>query len=107
MVWANYSRVLYNIDICAYIAYNVGMSKIQYTIRSVPPQLDQVLKKRAKQTGKSFNQTVIETLNMQAFGTAKPKEEDNLDWLFGKGKLDEGFYDAMKDMSRIDDELWR
>lgn len=84
------------------------MNKIQYTIRSVPPQLDRVLKKRAKQSGKSFNQTVIETLSQQTFGKPSvPKDEDNLDWLFGKGKLDKGFYEAMEDFSKIDKELWR
>ena len=94
--------------ICAYIVYNVGMSKIQYTIRSVPLQLDQVLKKRAKQSGKSFNQTVIETLSQETFGSPNPpKTADSFDWLFGAGKLDEAFYEAIAEMSKPDPELWQ
>ena len=84
------------------------MSKIQYTIRSVPPQLDQVLKKRAKQSGKSFNQTVIESLNQQTFGSSNPPQKINIfDELFGAKTLDKGFYEAIEAQSQIDDELWR
>jgi len=84
------------------------MKGIQYTIRRVPLQLDQVLRKRAKQSGKSFNQTVIEALNLEAFGKSQPpKTEDNFDWLYGAATLDKAFYEAIADQSKIDEELWR
>ena len=91
----------------AYIAYTVGMSKIQYTLRGVPPQLDRVLKKRAKQSGKSFNKMVIETLNLQAFGSSKVPEANVFNELFGANTLDKDFDDAIKDQSRIDEKLWQ
>lgn len=86
------------------------MSTIQYTIRNIPPATDRVLRKRAKQTGKSFNKTVVEALNRQLFGTADvPPEEDNFDWLFGAGKdtLGPEFDEAMKEFKKIDKKLWR
>ena len=85
------------------------MNKIQYTIRNVPPAVDKVIKKRSKQSGKSFNQTVVELLSMQTFGTTKPPEDDNFDWLFGAGKdsLGPEFDEAIKDLSKPDPKLWK
>jgi plasmid stability protein len=34
----------------------------QYTIRNIPPQVDRVLRQRAKESGKSFNQVALEAL---------------------------------------------
>lgn len=83
------------------------MSKIQYTIRNIPPVVDQVIHKRAKQSGKSFNQTVVDLLTLQTFGTTEPPKDQNFDFLFGKGTLDAAFDEAIADMSRIDGELWQ
>jgi len=83
------------------------MSKIQYTIRNIPPAVDQVIHKRAKQSGKSFNQTVVELLTLQTFGTEKPPIDNNFDFLFGKGTLDESFDEAIKELSRPDPALWQ
>ncbi len=83
------------------------MSKIQYTIRSIPPAVDRVIKKRSKQTGKSFNQTVIDLLTLQTLGTTKPLVDDNFDWLFGANTLDESFDEAINDLSQIDKKLWQ
>jgi hypothetical protein len=83
------------------------MNKIQYTIRNIPPAVDRVIKKRSKQSGKSFNQTVIDLLSLQTFGTTKPVVDDGFDWLFGAMSLDDGFDQAIKDQSTIDPELWK
>ncbi len=83
------------------------MSSIQYTIRNIPPVVDQVIRKRSKQTGKSFNQTVVDMLSLQSLGTTKPKENNEFDWLFGSMKLDDKFDEAIKDLSQIDKELWQ
>ena len=83
------------------------MSKIQYTIRNIPPAVDQVIRKRSAQSGKSFNQTVVDLLTLQTFGTVKPPNNNNFDFLFGKGKLDAAFDDAIADQSRIDEKLWQ
>lgn len=83
------------------------MTKIQYTIRNIPPAVDKVIKKRSKQTGKSFNQTVVDLLSLQTFGTTKVPTDDNFDWLFGANTLDDSFDEAIKDLSQIDEKLWR
>ncbi len=84
------------------------MSKIQYTIRNIPAPVDQALRKRAKQTGKSFNQTVIEALNMQLFNRTDIDNDLGIESLFGKGAkfLDEEFDKAMAEQEEIDMEWW-
>jgi len=83
------------------------MTKIQYTIRNIPPAVDRVIRKRSKQSGKSFNQTVVELLSMQTFGTVQPPSENDFDWLFGADTLDDSFDEAIKDLSQIDEKLWQ
>ncbi len=83
------------------------MNKIQYTIRNIPVPVDQVIRKRAAQSGKSFNSTVLEMLTLQTFGTLKPKTDDNFEWLFNKNTLDGSFDEAQKGISQIDKSLWQ
>lgn len=95
------------IDKDAYIAYNVCMTKIQYTIRNIPPAVDRVIRKRSQQTGKSFNQTVVDILSLQTFGTTTPKAEADFDWLYNQKTLDETFDETIKDLAQIDKKLWQ
>jgi hypothetical protein len=83
------------------------MSNIQYTIRNIPKPVDQVIRKRSKQSGQSFNQTVVDLLSMQTFGTTKVSNDDNFDWLYNKNTLDDSFDDAIKDISKVDKKLWQ
>ena len=50
--------------ISAYTAYTRCM---QYTIRKLPARLDKLIRKRAKEEGKSLNTVAVEAL-MEAFG---------------------------------------
>lgn len=83
------------------------MSNIQYTIRNIPVPVDKVIRKRSKQSGKSFNQTVVDLLSLQTFGTTEISEDTNFDWLFNKNTLDNNFDKAIKDLSQIDENLWK
>lgn len=83
------------------------MSRIQYTIRNIPPSVDKVIRKRSKQSGTSFNQTVLDLLALQTFGTTKIPSDNNFDWLFNKNTLDEAFDDAIDSMSQVDEKLWQ
>ena len=47
----------------------------QYTIRNVPRDVDRVLRRRAKQLGKSFNQVALEALVAGAGLELKPKRD--------------------------------
>ncbi len=82
------------------------MHSLQYTIRNIPPAVDQVIRKRAKQTGASFNQTVVDLLTLQALGTTTPKTEESFDWLFDQAKSDPGFDQAILELSQVDKDLW-
>jgi plasmid stability protein len=47
----------------------------QYTIRNIPSNIDQSLKRRAKADGKSFNQVALEALAIGAGQNLKPKRD--------------------------------
>jgi len=47
----------------------------QYTIRNIPERVDRVLKKIAKESGKSFNQVALEALASGAGESMKPKRD--------------------------------
>ena len=81
------------------------MSNLRYTIRNVPLQVDSVIRRRSKQTGKSLNQTVIELLSLQTLGTTKIVKDDSFNFLFNKNTLDESFDKTIKDISKIDKKL--
>ena len=95
------------LDSYTYIAYNVYMSNIQYTIRNIPVPVDKVIRKRSKQSGRSFNRTVVDLLSLQTFGTTEITKDDNFDFLYNKNTLDESFDKAKKDISKVDKKLWR
>jgi len=95
------------LDSYTYIAYNVYMSNIQYTIRNIPVPVDKVIRKRSKQSGRSFNQTVVDLLSLQTFGTTEITKDDNFDFLYNKNTLDDSFDEAIKDISKVDKKLWQ
>ena len=78
----------------------------QYTIRDVPERVDRVLRRRARETGKSFNRVLVEALTD---GAGEGGVHDDLDFMIGS--LSEGEARALeRDISaqrRIDRELWR
>ena len=65
------------------------------------------MRKRSKQTGRSFNQTVVDMLSLQTLGTTEIVNDDNFDWLYNKNTLDDSFDQAIKDISIVDKELGR
>jgi plasmid stability protein len=73
----------------------------QYTIRNVPARVTAVLKKRARLSGRSFNQVVVDAL------IAATESGGRVDWLFGAHDLDDVFDDAIKQQSDVDPALWQ
>ena len=53
----------------------MSMNTKQYTIRSIPDQVDRALRRRAKESGKSFNQVALEALASGAGESLKPKRD--------------------------------
>lgn len=80
---------------------------MQYTIRSVPSDIDQALRQRALQENKSLNTVVVEALARGLELEAKPKVHTDLDELVGSWQEDPTFDQVMEDFGRIDEELWQ
>lgn len=94
------------LDNSAYSVYTVGMKTLQYTIRNIPEPFDQALRKRARLSGKSFNQTVLDVLAVGITGSHADSLPSNFEWLFNSGGLDKEFDQAITDLSKPDKSLW-
>lgn len=60
----------------------------QYTIRNIPEPVDRYLRRRARQSGKSLNQIIIDELSERAGVSKVGKPQnllDSLDWFIGGG----------------------
>jgi len=80
---------------------------MQYTIRKLPARLDKLIRKRAKEEGKSLNAVAVEAL-MEAFGLRGSVEAHrDLGGLAGSWVEDAAVDEALAAQRRIDDEMWR
>jgi hypothetical protein len=80
---------------------------MQYTIRGIPPAVDQALRKRAQTSGKSLNEAAIEAL-AEGVGVAdSPRKRRDLSDIVGTWLPDPQLEEALADQRRIDEELWR
>ena len=79
----------------------------QYTIRAVPPEVDQALRRRAHETGRSLNRVAVEALAAGAGGAAR--NYDDLDFMIGTMSKAEGarLEREIAAQRRIDPGLWR
>ena len=73
----------------------------QYTIRSVPEEIDRAVRYRAKREAKSINAVVVEVLTRGLDLDAKPAEYTDLDHLIGTWQEDPDFDLAVADFERI------
>ena len=80
---------------------------MQYTIRKLPARLDEAIRKRAKEEGKSLNTVAVEAL-MEAFGLrgSVPSHRD-VGSLAGSWVEDPAVDEALREQRGIDDEMWR
>ncbi len=90
-------------------AYTVGMKskrQEQYTIRNIPGSLDKALRRQSKETGKSLNDVLLQTLRR---GTGLDMESvayNDLDFLIGTWEEDATVNDALHAQRQIDTTLW-
>ena len=90
--------------LCVGSAYTRCM---QYTIRKLPARLDKLIRKRAKEEGKSLNTVVVEAL-MQAFGLrGSAQAYRDVSALAGTWVEDAAVNEALEGQRCIDDEMWR
>ena len=78
------------------------MSTTQYTIRSIPHQLDSFLRRQASLQGKSLNQTVLDYIEQATKLDMQDDISDNFDWLIGADTLDDESLKAIADLKRTD-----
>ena len=77
---------------------------MQYTIRGVPPAVDAALRKRARVSGRSLNDVVIEAL---AEGAGISLQRRNLDDIAGTWIEDKAFDEAIAAQDQIDWDVWK
>lgn len=84
-----------------------GTMSRQYTIRSVPAEVDQALRRRAQREAKSLNAVAVEALARGLELAATTTVYTDLDGLIGSWQEDPAFDRAMVDFERIDEESWK
>jgi hypothetical protein len=80
---------------------------MQYTLRNVPPLLDEALRKRARDQGKSLNEVALEALQSGVGLTGEPVKRRDLGDISGSWIDDPEIDEALADQRRIDPDLWR
>lgn len=82
------------------------MKTKQYTIRNIPEPVDRYLRKRAKLSGQSLNQVVINELSEKA-GVGKQSLVESLDWFIGSGSIDKATLEALEEDDKLQKDLTR
>jgi hypothetical protein len=80
---------------------------MQYTIRGIPPALDEAVRERAKAEGKSLNEVAVAALaDGLGLGDGDVVRRDLSD-VVGTWKRDAAAEAALAAQDRVDEELWR
>ena len=79
---------------------------MQYTIRRIPRAVDDAIRERARATGKSLNEAVVDVLADGAGVKGAPRKRRDLSDVAGTWKADKAFETALVEQDRVDDSLW-
>jgi len=79
----------------------------QYTIRGVPKRVSARLRERAHQEGKSLNAVALEALTLGAGLSEEEVRFTDLDDLVGTWVSDPSFDQAIAEMDKVDEDLWK
>lgn len=82
-------------------------NNIQYTIRAIPEDVDEALRKNSVREGCSLNNYVIDTLRKGAGLSDSPHVFHDLDFLSSTWVKDEVCERALEEFDRIDEEMWK
>ncbi|MEO7362923.1 MAG: hypothetical protein ABI120_21500 [Gemmatimonadaceae bacterium] len=80
---------------------------MQYTLRNIPPHLNRVLRMRARRTGLSLNEVVLEALIREAGLSAELIQRRSLTDLAGTWAEDPEFDEAIRDQDSVDPLIWK
>jgi len=81
--------------------------KTQYTIRSVPTELDKALRRRARQNKQSLNQAALEAMRRGMNLDKQKVTYHDLDHLFGSMPADPEFDKVLEEQRQIDPDMWK
>src|SRR5438046_1241477 len=97
------------VDMPALLDYCVGMKsrRVQYTIRGIPSEVDQALKRKARRAQKSVNELAVAALRREAGVGEEPRRHHDLDALAGTWENDPLAEEALAAQRKVDLELWR
>jgi plasmid stability protein len=80
---------------------------MQYTIRNIPPHLDEAVRRRARTEGRSLNDIAIEALE-RGMGVAEGRVSyRSVSGIAGTWTEDSEIDSALEEQDRVDDEIWR
>ncbi|HVC36756.1 MAG TPA: hypothetical protein VNE40_04960 [Candidatus Dormibacteraeota bacterium] len=77
------------------------MTTTQYTIRAIPKNLDNFLRRQAKLQSKSLNQTVLDYIE-QATKLDLQQTDEDFDWIIGANTLDNDSLQAITELKSTD-----
>ncbi|MBI1871142.1 MAG: hypothetical protein HYS07_08125 [Chlamydiae bacterium] len=80
--------------------------KIQYTIRNLTPQLDNLLRQRARELHKSLNEVVLDAVSSGVGLGDQALVYHDMDALIGSWEEDLEFEAALEIQDQIDHKLW-
>jgi plasmid stability protein len=80
---------------------------MRYTLRNIPPHLDEALRARAREEGKSLNEVALETLLAGSGLAGEPAKRRDLSDIAGTWVDDPETTRAFEEQRRIDPDLWR
>jgi hypothetical protein len=80
---------------------------MQYTLRGIPPNVDVVLRERARVARKSLNEVAIEALVESAGVSAAPRKRRSADGIAGRWIEDKAFDEAIAAQDQIDEDMWK
>ena len=81
-------------------------SKVQYTLRGIPAEVDQALRRKARERRISLNQLLVDEL-ISASGASSNRRYRSLKQVAGRWKDDPEFDRALEDQRQVDWSLWR
>lgn len=80
---------------------------MQYTIRGVPPAVDNALRERARAGGTSLNEAAVEALTEGSGMAGTRRKRRDLSDIAKTWKTDKAVEAAFADQDRVDEDLWR
>jgi len=88
----------------ACLAYNACM---QYTLRKIPKQLDEEVRRRAHEERKSMNRALLEALARGVGLQGQAQRQRDLGDIAGTWKKDPSFDQAIAEQDEVDEALWK